>query len=86
MIEGVSGVLNPWSLPKTDYMAQFTEAAAASTSDKHLIGSAHFLAYKGAGRPRRKDQTERLIGPRIPENGHPACAVHRIIQSTCTCH
>ena len=44
------------------------------TSDKPLIGPAHSPGNKGAGPPRQKVQTERLIGPLTPESGHPARA------------
>jgi hypothetical protein len=45
-----------------------------SSSDKTLIGPAHSPGNKGAGPPRQKVQTERLIGPLTPESGHPARA------------
>ena len=56
-----------------------------SSSDKTLIGPAHSPGNKGAGPPRQKVQTERLIGPPTPESGHPARAaspVHTLLSPT----
>jgi len=50
----------------------FTEQITPSSSDKPLIGPAHSPGNKGAGYPRQKVQTERLIGPFMSESGRPA--------------
>lgn len=58
---------------------------APSSSDKPLIGPAHSPGNKGAGPPRQKVQTERLIGPLTPESGRPARAAstaHTVLSPT----
>jgi hypothetical protein len=66
MIEAVTGV-------SITELADETNAWLVHASDKYLIGPAHFPAYTGAGSPRQKDLTERLIGPRTPESRRPSC-------------
>ena len=80
MIEMFLGSLT-WHLPRTEYTAHSRrpqplcgKKIPPSSADKPLIGPAHSPGNKGAGPPRQKVQTERLIGPLTAESGRPARA------------